>query len=166
VSRSAFITETLTVTTKLDQRGENYELKNTYVSRTEVELNLNRIRLWNPNRAQALGERSKTVDFWKWEELVRLGQFRVLGFYWASPRPNWFGAALLKLGQKKIGLTSSIRYLVLSLCFKICSSIPNEPSIKVWMAKSKQALSKETIILVFNGRDLYIFKGFDIYKRI
>jgi len=63
MSRSGFITETLTMTTKLDQRGKNYELKSTYVSRTEVELNLNRIRLRNPNRAQSLGERSKTVDF-------------------------------------------------------------------------------------------------------
>jgi len=63
VSISGFIMETLTMTTKLDQRGKNYELKNTYVSRNEVELNLNLIKLRNPNRAEFLGKKSKMADF-------------------------------------------------------------------------------------------------------
>ena len=63
MSKSGFITETLTMTRKLNLRWKNYELENTYVSRNEVELNLNLIKLRNPNRAQFLGERSKAADF-------------------------------------------------------------------------------------------------------
>jgi len=48
---------------KIRPEMENYELGNTYVSRNEVELDLNPVKRRNPNKAPFLGERSKTVDF-------------------------------------------------------------------------------------------------------
>ena len=35
-----------------------------------------------------------------------------------------------------------------------------------WMAKIKQALSKETNILEINGRNMYVFKTFTKYKSL
>jgi len=59
--------------------------------------------------------------------------------------------------------TSSIKYLVPILGFKIYFSIPNDPNIMQWMVKTKQALSKETKILAINGRSIYIYIYIYIY---
>jgi len=65
------------------------------------------------------------------------------------------------MGQASFLKSSSIRYLVPNLGFKRHFPILNKPSIMQWVAKSKQALSKETKILAFNGRNMYIFKTFE-----
>jgi len=60
------------MTTEQDQRWKNYEFENTYVSRNEVELDLNPVKRWNPIKAQFLGEGSKTADFLKVSRMVRV----------------------------------------------------------------------------------------------
>jgi len=62
------------------------------------------------------------------------------------------------MGQALFLDTSPIRYQVSVIGYKRYFPTPNEPNIKQRMAKLKQTLSKETMILAFNGKGIYIFK--------